>query len=110
MLGNLLDNACKWCRSRVRIEVGIEEGADTRGALRLAIDDDGPGIAQDDRAKVLQRGGRADEATPGHGLGLSMVHETVALYGGTMRIDASSLGGARFDLRLPGRKGPGTVL
>jgi len=109
LLGNLLDNACKWCLSRVRIEVGIEEGADTRGALRLAIDDDGPGIAESDRARVLQRGGRADEATPGHGLGLSMVHETVALYGGTMHIDASSLGGARFDLRLPGRKVPGTV-
>jgi two-component system sensor histidine kinase PhoQ len=110
LLGNLLDNACKWCRSRVRIEVGIEEGADTRSALRLVIDDDGQGIAENDRARVLQRGGRADEATPGHGLGLSMVHETVALYGGTMRIDASNLGGARFDLRLPGRKGSGTVL
>ncbi len=109
LLGNLLDNACKWCRSRVRIEVGIEEAAGTRGALRLTVDDDGPGIAEQDRAKVRQRGGRADEATPGHGLGLSMVHETVALYGGTMRIDASSLGGARFDLRLPGRMGSGTV-
>ena len=66
------------------------------------IDDDGPGIAEHDRAKVLQRGGRADEATPGHGLGLSMVHDTVALYGGTMRIDSSTLGGARFELALPG--------
>jgi len=109
LLGNLLDNACKWCRSRVRIEVGIEENAGTRGALRLAIDDDGPGIAEHDRAKVLERGGRADEATPGHGIGLSMVHDTVALYGGTMRIDSSRLGGARFDLHLPGRMGSGTV-
>ena len=92
LLGNLLDNACKWCRSRVRIEVGIEEDADTRGALRLAIDDDGPGIAEHDRAKVLERGGRADEATPGHGIGLSMVHDTVALYGGTMRIDSFETG------------------
>ena len=105
LLGNLLDNACKWCRSRVQIEVGIEEDAGTRGALRLAIDDDGPGIAENDRAKVLERGGRADEATPGHGIGLSMVHDTVALYGGTMRIDSSKLGGARFELRLPGREG-----
>jgi two-component system sensor histidine kinase PhoQ len=93
----------------VRIEVDIDEGADTRGALRLTIDDDGPGIAEHDRAKVLQRGGRADEATPGHGIGLSMVHDTVSLYGGSMRIDSSSLGGARFDLRLPGRMGSGTV-
>ena len=103
LLGNLLDNACKWCRSRVRIEVAVEPDADTRTALRLDIDDDGPGIAEQDRAKVLQRGGRADEATPGHGLGLSMVHDTVALYGGTMNIESSTLGGARFELALPGR-------
>jgi two-component system sensor histidine kinase PhoQ len=109
LLGNLLDNACKWANARVRIEVDIEPGAETRGALRLGIDDDGPGIAEHDRAKVLERGGRADEATPGHGIGLSMVHDTVALYGGTMRIDSSRLGGARFDLRLPGRMGSGTV-
>ena len=67
------------------------------------IEDDGPGIAEADRARVLVRGGRADEATPGHGIGLAMVHDTVALYGGTMQIDASPLGGARFDLKLPGR-------
>jgi len=104
LLGNLLDNACKWCRSRVRIAASIEaDGTDSRHALRVVIDDDGPGIAESDRAKVLRRGGRADEATPGHGIGLSMVHETVALYGGTMRIDASSFGGARFELALPGR-------
>jgi two-component system sensor histidine kinase PhoQ len=109
LLGNLLDNACKWCRSRVRIEVAVVEGADTRTALRLTIDDDGPGIAEHDRAKVLQRGGRADEATPGHGLGLAMVHDTVALYGGTMNIESSNLGGARFDLRLPGRTGTATA-
>jgi two-component system, OmpR family, sensor histidine kinase PhoQ len=105
LLGNLLDNACKWCRSRVRIECAIEEKAGSRVALRLTIDDDGPGIAENDRAKVLQRGGRADEATPGHGLGLAMVHDTVSLYGGTMSIDSSNLGGARFELRLPGRTG-----
>jgi two-component system sensor histidine kinase PhoQ len=104
LLGNLLDNACKWARERVRIQVTVDSPAiDTRKALRLVIDDDGPGIAEADRAKVLQRGGRADEATPGHGLGLSMVHDTVALYGGALRIDASPSGGARFDLRLPGR-------
>jgi two-component system, OmpR family, sensor histidine kinase PhoQ len=104
LLGNLLDNACKWARGRVRIQATVESPAiDTRKALRLVIEDDGPGIAEADRAKVLQRGGRADEATPGHGLGLSMVHDTVALYGGSMRIDGSGFGGARFDLRLPGR-------
>jgi two-component system sensor histidine kinase PhoQ len=103
LLGNLLDNACKWCRSRVRIEGIVSSNADTRTALRLTIEDDGQGIAEADRARVLKRGGRADEATPGHGLGLAMVHDTVALYGGTMEIESSKLGGARFDLRLPGR-------
>jgi two-component system sensor histidine kinase PhoQ len=103
LLGNLLDNACKWARSRVRIEVSLDAQADSRSALALSIEDDGPGIKEADRARVLQRGGRADEATPGHGLGLSMVHDTVALYGGSLSIGAAALGGARFDLRLPGR-------
>jgi two-component system, OmpR family, sensor histidine kinase PhoQ len=107
LLGNLLDNACKWSKSRVRIAVNVDELASSREALRLIIDDDGPGIAEADRARVLVRGGRADEATPGHGLGLAMVHDTVALYGGTMRIESSSLGGARFELRLPGRAASG---
>jgi two-component system sensor histidine kinase PhoQ len=105
LLGNLLDNACKWCRSRVRIEAGVNAAADSRTALIIVIDDDGPGIAAADRAKVLQRGARADEATPGHGLGLAMVHDTVALYGGSLQIDESGLGGARFELKLPGRMG-----
>jgi len=103
LLGNLLDNACKWSRSRVRIEASIDAEASSRTALKLTIDDDGPGIAAADRARVLTRGGRADEATPGHGLGLAMVHDTVALYGGSMRIENSPLGGARFELKLPGR-------
>jgi two-component system sensor histidine kinase PhoQ len=103
LLGNLLDNACKWARSHVRLEARVDTAADSRQALQLVIDDDGPGIAATDRAKVLQRGGRADEATPGHGLGLAMVRDTVELYGGHMRIDSSPLGGARFLLDLPGR-------
>jgi two-component system sensor histidine kinase PhoQ len=109
LLGNLLDNACKWCRSRVRIEASIEPGGESRQALRFTIEDDGAGIAEQDRARVLQRGGRADEATPGYGIGLSMVHDTVELYGGSMRIDSSRFGGARFELRLPGRTVSGTV-
>jgi len=109
MLGNLLDNACKWARARVRIEAALDAAADTRAALVLTIEDDGIGIAEADRARVLVRGGRADEATPGHGIGLSMVHDTVALYGGSMRIDASALGGARFELKLPGRMGADAV-
>jgi two-component system, OmpR family, sensor histidine kinase PhoQ len=109
LLGNLLDNACKWARSQVRIAAEIDVKATARTALAIVIEDDGPGIAAEDRARVLERGGRVDEATPGHGLGLSMVHDTVALYGGTMRIDSSSLGGARFELKLPGRTKMGSV-
>jgi two-component system, OmpR family, sensor histidine kinase PhoQ len=104
LLGNLLDNACKWAKSRVRIAVSVNEEAGSRAALQLIVDDDGPGIAEADRARVLERGGRADEATPGYGLGLAMVHDTVALYGGSLRIDGSSFGGARLELALPGRR------
>jgi two-component system sensor histidine kinase PhoQ len=103
LLGNLLDNACKWAKARVRIAVSVNEEAGSRTALQLIVDDDGSGIAEADRARVLERGGRADEATPGYGLGLAMVHDTVALYGGSLRIDSSSFGGARFELALPGR-------
>ncbi len=109
LLGNLLDNACKWASSRVRIEASIDTRGDTRSALVFAIEDDGKGIAEADRARVLTRGGRADEATPGHGIGLAMVHDTVELYGGSMRIDSSALGGARFELKLPGRMGSGPI-
>jgi len=103
LLGNLLDNACKWSKSRVRIAAEIDSRAISRTALTIVIEDDGRGIAEADRARVLERGGRADEETPGHGIGLSMVHDTVALYGGAMRIDSSPFGGARFELKLPGR-------
>jgi two-component system sensor histidine kinase PhoQ len=105
LLGNLLDNACKWARARVRIAVTVDASVDSRTALQLVVDDDGPGIAESDRARVLERGGRADEATPGYGLGLAMVQDTVALYGGSMRIDSSEFGGARLSLALPGRNG-----
>jgi two-component system sensor histidine kinase PhoQ len=103
LLGNLVDNACKWCRSRVRVTVTIDEHAGGRERLNLVVEDDGPGISEEDRARVLQRGVRTDESVPGHGLGLAMVHDTIDLYGGSLNIDASPLGGARFSLRLPGR-------
>jgi two-component system sensor histidine kinase PhoQ len=103
LLGNLLDNACKWCRTRVRFSAGIDESAASRERLGLVVEDDGPGISAADRARVLERGVRADEKVPGHGLGLAMVHDTVDLYGGKLAIDASPLGGARFSVHLPGR-------
>jgi two-component system, OmpR family, sensor histidine kinase PhoQ len=103
LIGNLLDNACKWCRSLVRLTASSDESAGPRERLNLVVEDDGPGISADDRAHVLERGARVDENVPGHGLGLAMVHDTVDLYGGQLSIDTSPLGGARFSLRLPGR-------
>jgi two-component system, OmpR family, sensor histidine kinase PhoQ len=104
LVGNLMDNACKWCREKVRVSVVVEDGqAGGRENLTLAVEDDGPGIAEENRAKVLERGVRTDESMPGHGLGLAMVHDTVDLYGGRLVVDASPLGGARFTLRLPGK-------
>jgi two-component system sensor histidine kinase PhoQ len=103
LIGNLLDNACKWCRSRVRLTASSVESAGPRERLTLVVEDDGAGISAADRARVLERGVRADQNVPGHGLGLAMVHDTVDLYGGQLSIDSSPLGGARFSLRLPGR-------
>lgn len=105
LLGNLMDNACKWCRERVRVVVSVESGAEPRQRLLLAVEDDGPGISDADRARVLERGVRADEKVPGHGLGLAMVRDTAEIYGGSLRIESSSLGGARIVVRLPGRVG-----
>jgi two-component system sensor histidine kinase PhoQ len=103
MLGNLLENACKWCRSRVRLTVAVEPDAAAQVSLVVIVEDDGPGISADNRARILERGVRADETVPGHGLGLAMVRETVDLYGGSIAIDTSRLGGACFIVHLPGR-------
>jgi len=96
MLGNLLENAFKWGKRRIRIG-----GGRTRGRLLLVVEDDGPGIPPEQASRLLERGARADEATPGHGIGLAVVREISDAYGGTLRIDHSPLGGARFRLSLP---------
>jgi len=96
MLGNLLDNACKWARSCVRIA-----STRTNGAIVLVVDDDGPGIAASLRDAVLQRGVRADEAAPGSGLGLAIVRDLAELYGGSIALDDSRDGGVRARLQLP---------
>jgi two-component system sensor histidine kinase PhoQ len=104
LLGNVVDNACKWCRSRVLVTARIDPDRALPRRLSIVVQDDGPGIPQELRARVIERGVRADEHVPGHGLGLAMVRETVALYGGQFLIDGSdALGGARVELRLPGR-------
>ena len=96
MLGNLLDNACKWAKSRIKIHSAQEDGA-----IVLTVDDDGPGIAPAMRDVVLQRGVRADEAAPGSGLGLAIVRDLAELYKGTIVLEDSPMGGLRVRLRLP---------
>jgi two-component system sensor histidine kinase PhoQ len=103
LLGNLMENACKWCTSRVRVTVSSVPDAPRRERLRIVVEDDGPGIPESDSARVLERGVRADERVPGHGLGLAMVRDTVDLYRGRLVIDRSGLGGARITVWLPGR-------
>jgi signal transduction histidine kinase len=96
MLGNLLDNACKWAKSSVKIQSVAESGA-----VVLTVDDDGPGLPPAMRDQVLQRGVRADEAAPGSGLGLAIVCDLAQLYEGTITLDDSPMGGVRASLRLP---------
>ncbi len=96
MLGNLLDNACKWAASRVALSTSRHPDGVT-----IAVDDDGPGLHGSLRERVLQRGVRADEAAPGSGLGLAIVRDIAELYGGTIRLVPSPLGGLRAELTLP---------
>jgi len=96
MLGNLLDNACQWARSRVTVRASLD------GSLVvIMVDDDGPGLAPAMRETVLQRGVRADQAAPGSGLGLAIVRDVAAVYGGSIALDVSPDGGLRAVLRLP---------
>ncbi len=105
MLGNVLDNACKWCRSRVLVSARVHDERPLPQRLSIVVDDDGPGIAPADRKRVIERGVRTHEHVPGHGLGLAIVHDAVILYGGRFFIDSSvALGGARVELQLPGRE------
>jgi signal transduction histidine kinase len=96
MLGNLLDNACKWARSKVSLTSRVDGNT-----LVLTVDDDGAGLDASLREAVLQRGVRADEAAPGSGLGLAIVRDLVALHGGSIALDASPAGGLRVELKLP---------
>lgn len=100
ILGNVMDNAYKWARSRVIVRATAGVGI---GAVTLEIEDDGPGIAEEQRRRVLQRGARADEAVAGHGIGLAVVRDIVNAYAGDLRLQRSQrLGGAALLLRLPG--------
>jgi signal transduction histidine kinase len=96
MLGNLMDNACKWARGRVSVEA-----ASIDHAIAIAIEDDGDGLPEGLRADVLERGRRLDETKPGSGLGLAIVTDLAELYGGQLELGSSALGGLAAHLTLP---------
>ncbi len=104
MIGNLIDNACKWAAARIEISADTVR-ENERAWLRILFDDDGPGLPDEARAEVLKRGQRLDETKPGSGLGLSIVRDLAALYRGTLTLERSPLGGLRAVLELPGDGG-----
>ncbi len=97
MCGNLIDNACKWAKSWVKVSVRAGAGA----TVEIHIGDDGPGLSPEERAKVGERGERLDESVPGSGLGLAIVRDIARLYGGAMSLGESPLGGLEVLLILP---------
>jgi signal transduction histidine kinase len=96
MIGNLLDNACKWAKSRVTVRSAASDNG-----IVITVDDDGPGLDPSLRESVLQRGVRADEAAPGTGFGLAIVSDLAELYGGSISLTASAMGGLQARLVLP---------
>ncbi|AOG23350.1 sensor histidine kinase [Acidovorax sp. RAC01] len=108
MVGNLLDNACKWAQSAVRVGVQTEPVDPAAPKLRVEIEDDGPGIDASQRASALQRGVRLDESVAGSGLGLAIVQELAGLYGGHLELTPTPRGGLCAALVLP-RAAPGVA-
>lgn len=101
LAGNVMENAGKWCKGKVRAEAV----ASSPEQMTLTVDDDGPGLPPDRWADALKRGQRMDEHTPGSGLGLSIVDELARAYGGSVTLGASPLGGLRVILVLPRSEG-----
>lgn len=100
MAGNLLENACKWSKGQVAISM-VTDRTSGEPQLLIRIEDDGPGLTPEEATKVLKRGVRLDEKTPGSGLGLDIVKELVDVYGGGLELKRSKLGGLMAELRLP---------
>nr|WP_219859619.1 sensor histidine kinase [Pseudomonas sp. N2-11] len=98
LLGNLLDNACKWADSEVHLGIATSEDH-----YQLWVDDDGPGIPYQQRVQVLERGSRLDEEVDGHGLGLGIVRDIVQAWGGQLQLLESPMGGLRVNIQLPRR-------
>jgi signal transduction histidine kinase len=97
ILGNLIENACKWSTRRVRV-VASPSGP---GQMTVVVEDDGPGLPEDQRDEVLKRGARLDETAPGSGLGLSIVDELVRAYEGRLTLASSAMGGLKVIAELP---------
>ena len=95
LLGNLIENAYKWCESKVSVSAEL-----LNEKIHLSIEDNGPGINKEERERILLRGQRADQNTPGHGLGLAMVNDILLLYKGSMHITESTLGGAKIIIEI----------
>jgi signal transduction histidine kinase len=108
MAGNLLDNACKWSGGVVAVTMAAER-TPSQAYLLIRIEDDGPGLTEEEAHKVLRRGVRLDEKTPGSGLGLDIVKELVDVYGGSLQLRRSVLGGVLAELKLPAAKVGGLV-
>ena len=100
LVGNLLDNACKYGDGQVSLSAHAINRADPRAGLSLKVGDNGPGIADDEGEQLLQRGVRGDERVDGHGLGLAIVLEIVSAYNGEITIGKSDLGGACITVTL----------
>lgn len=104
MVGNLIDNACKWAGRRVRVGVSMISPRDDElePTLHIVVDDDGKGLSVAERAQIIRRGQRLDESKPGSGLGLAIVVDLAGLYGGSLKFDSAPMGGLRAELALPG--------
>ena len=100
LVGNLLDNACKYGGGQVRLSAGLTDPEELRAGINLRVEDNGPGIADDQRQQLLRRGVRGDERVEGHGLGLAIVMEIVSAYNGEITIKQSELGGACVSVSL----------
>ena len=97
ILGNLMENTCKWSKRRVRVSAG----ASGLGQMIVVVEDDGPGLPVDQRDEVMKRGSRLDEDAPGSGLGLAIVDDLTRAYGGQLTLATSDMGGLKAVLVLP---------
>ncbi|ACI93690.1 two-component sensor histidine kinase [Afipia carboxidovorans OM5] len=103
MVGNLVDNACKWATHKVRIAVSVvpPQPGELNPMLKIVVDDDGRGLSATERGQAARRGQRLDESKPGSGLGLAIVVDLAGLYGGSLKLDDAPIGGLRAELTLP---------